>query len=206
MQIHGLIHYCDLRIMHYYEYTNTLLRIMQSILYIILRWGGGGGLRPTSVSRHHGWYTLLLLLLLLLYIYIYTLYTLHYNIYIYIYIHYIILYYIHCILIWMPRFTWERTCVRIRAPVFCGNPREQTGENDFRPNPTGILCCSYRNVRKSPETSGSLRNDVEINIHYSLQALLSLPQTFPFTGRKPLSLKGIALRGNRAARLGIRAH
>ena len=46
----------------------------------------------------------------------------------------------------------------VRAPVFCGNLREQTGEeNSFPRNPAGILVCSYRHLRKSPETSGSLR-------------------------------------------------
>ena len=38
--------------------------------------------------------------------------------------------------------------------------REQTGENGFPRKPTGNLFCSYRNLRKSPETSGSLRENV----------------------------------------------
>ena len=48
----------------------------------------------------------------------------------------------------------------VRAPVFYGNLREQTGESGFLRIPTGILFCSYRNLEKSPETSGSLRDNV----------------------------------------------
>ena len=48
----------------------------------------------------------------------------------------------------------------VQAPVFYGNLREQTGENGFPRIPAGSLCCSYRNLRKSPETSGSLRENV----------------------------------------------
>ena len=48
----------------------------------------------------------------------------------------------------------------VRAPVFYGNVQEQTGENGFPRIPTGSLFCSYRNLRKSPETSGSLRDNV----------------------------------------------
>ena len=45
---------------------------------------------------------------------------------------------------------------RVWAPVFCGDLREQTGENGFPRIPTGSLFCSTeRNLRKSPETSGS---------------------------------------------------
>ena len=45
----------------------------------------------------------------------------------------------------------------VRAPVFCGSLRGKTGENGFQRIPTGSLCCSYRNLRKPPETSGNLR-------------------------------------------------
>ena len=48
----------------------------------------------------------------------------------------------------------------VRGPVFYGDLREQTGENGFPPIPTGSLPCSYGNLRKSPETSGSLRENV----------------------------------------------
>ena len=48
----------------------------------------------------------------------------------------------------------------IGAPVFCGNLREQTGENGFPRKPTGSLLCSYRNLRTSPEAFGSLRENV----------------------------------------------
>ena len=46
------------------------------------------------------------------------------------------------------------------APVFYGNLWEQTGENGFPRIHTGSLLCSYRNLRKSPETSGSLQDNV----------------------------------------------
>ena len=48
----------------------------------------------------------------------------------------------------------------VRAPVFYRSLREQTGENVFPRIPTGNLFCSYRNLRKSQETSGSLRECV----------------------------------------------
>ena len=38
----------------------------------------------------------------------------------------------------------------VRAAVFYGNLREQTGESGFPRMPTGSLCCSYRNLRKPP--------------------------------------------------------
>ena len=46
-----------------------------------------------------------------------------------------------------------------RAPAFCGNLREQTKETGFPRIPSEI-CCSYRNLQTSPETSGSLRHNV----------------------------------------------
>ena len=48
----------------------------------------------------------------------------------------------------------------VRTPFFYGKLRKQTGEDGFPQIPTGSLCCSYRNIRKSPETSGSLRENV----------------------------------------------
>ena len=48
----------------------------------------------------------------------------------------------------------------VRAPVFYGNLREQTRENGFPLIPTGSLFCSYKDLRKSPETSGSLSDNV----------------------------------------------
>ena len=55
----------------------------------------------------------------------------------------------------------------VRAPVFCGNPREQTGENGFPQIPAGSLFCSYRNLRKSPEASGSYPGERNLGILYS---------------------------------------
>ena len=55
--------------------------------------------------------------------------------------------------------------------MFCGNLQEQTGENDFPRIPTGILFCSYRDIRKSPETSGILREKVIKGILYSSSLL-----------------------------------
>ena len=48
----------------------------------------------------------------------------------------------------------------LQALVLYGNLREQTGENGFPQIPTGSLFCSYRNLTKSPETSGSLRENI----------------------------------------------
>ena len=48
----------------------------------------------------------------------------------------------------------------VRAPVFYGKLREQTAENGFPRNPIGSLFCSYRDLRKSPEASGSLQENV----------------------------------------------
>ena len=48
----------------------------------------------------------------------------------------------------------------VRARVFYRNLREQTGENGFPQIYTGILVCSYRSLRKSPETSGSLQGNL----------------------------------------------
>ena len=48
----------------------------------------------------------------------------------------------------------------VRAPVFYGNLREQTGENGFPRKPTGNLFCSYGRLRMSPETSRSFRENV----------------------------------------------
>ena len=39
----------------------------------------------------------------------------------------------------------------VRAPVFYGNLREQTGENGSLRIPTEKLFCSYRHLRKSPD-------------------------------------------------------
>ena len=43
------------------------------------------------------------------------------------------------------------------ALVVYGSLRQQTGESGFPRIPIGSLCCSHRNLRTSPETSGSLR-------------------------------------------------
>ena len=48
----------------------------------------------------------------------------------------------------------------VRAPVFYGNLREQTGENGFPRKPTGNLFCYCRNLRKSLEASGNLWENV----------------------------------------------
>ena len=50
----------------------------------------------------------------------------------------------------------------VQAAVFYGNLREQTGENRFPRKPTESLFCSYCTeiFEKSPETSGSLRDNV----------------------------------------------
>ena len=48
----------------------------------------------------------------------------------------------------------------VRAPVFYGNLREQMGENSFPREPTGNLCCPYRDLRTYPETFGNLRENV----------------------------------------------
>ena len=48
----------------------------------------------------------------------------------------------------------------VRAPVSYGSRREQAGEICFPRAPTRSLCCSYRNVRKSLQTSGNLRDNV----------------------------------------------
>ena len=62
----------------------------------------------------------------------------------------------------------------VRAPVFYGNLREQTGENGIPRIPTGSLCCSYRNLRKYSETSESLRENVNLGILYSSSLLYDL--------------------------------
>ena len=46
------------------------------------------------------------------------------------------------------------------APDVYRNLREQRGENGFPQKPTGSLFGSYRHLRKSLETSGSLRENV----------------------------------------------
>ena len=45
------------------------------------------------------------------------------------------------------------------------NPCEQTGENGFPRKPTGSLFRSYRNLPKSPSTSGNSRENVCIYIY-----------------------------------------
>ena len=44
----------------------------------------------------------------------------------------------------------------VRAPVFCGSLREQTGENGFPRKPTGSLFCSCGNLRKPPGVYGRM--------------------------------------------------
>ena len=44
----------------------------------------------------------------------------------------------------------------VRAPVFYGNLREQTGETCFPQKPTGSLFCSCRNLRKPSGVYGRM--------------------------------------------------
>ena len=64
----------------------------------------------------------------------------------------------------MLRVAWSRDSktglkYRVRAPVFYGNLWEQTGDNGFPRIPAGSLFCAYGNLRNSPETFGSLRDN-----------------------------------------------
>ena len=59
--------------------------------------------------------------------------------------------------------TWrglDCMCSWSDSGILYGNLREYSGENGFPRKPTGSLFCSYRNLRKSPEASGSLRENV----------------------------------------------
>ena len=56
----------------------------------------------------------------------------------------------------------------VRAPVFYGNLREKTVFHETYRN----IVCSYRNLRKSLETSGSLRENV------SRSPVLQFPLSF----------------------------
>ena len=95
-----------------------------------------------------------------IYIYIYMMY-MYVCIYIYIYIYIYIS--IHTYTYMAKRVLEE---CGVRAPVFYGNPREQTGESGFPRWPTGSLFCSYRNLlenlRKPPGVYGRMysRNPV----------------------------------------------
>ena len=136
-----------------------------------------------------------------IYIYIYIIYKL---IHIYIYIH---IYNIYCLFIYITDCKNKR--VLEYGVVFYGNPREQTGENGFPRIPTGILLRFYRKLRKSHETSGSLRENV---IWESCSPVPSYTLTHcglpavPFGFREPASemrlFTGNSVRSGRFGRLG----
>ena len=46
----------------------------------------------------------------------------------------------------------------VRAPVFCGNLREQAGESGFPRIPTGNMFCSSGNLRKTPGVYGIMQS------------------------------------------------
>ena len=52
------------------------------------------------------------------------------------------------------------TIYLVNLEPYHGNLREQTGENGVPRIPTGSLFCYYRHLRKSPETSWGLRENV----------------------------------------------
>ena len=52
------------------------------------------------------------------------------------------------------------TPLRYGLRFLYGNLQEQTREHGFSKKTTGYLFCSYRNLRKPPETSGNSRDNV----------------------------------------------
>ena len=100
-----------------------------------------------------------------IYIYIYTYVCTH--MYINIYIHVYIYIYIYII-----NMSLERTRIRGRALVLCGDLREQTGENGFPRTPYRKLILF---LQKSPKISGDLRDfagECNLGILYSSSLLI----------------------------------
>ena len=56
--------------------------------------------------------------------------------------------------------SWTKIGLEYGVPTSSGFLRKSTGENGFPRIPSGSLLCCHRDLRTSPETSGSLQDDV----------------------------------------------
>ena len=150
----------------WYDLTNLLVRLAPTT-----PWPETKTLRPFLGSHKPGWFLtcMCVYMYVCMYIYIYIYLYMYTCMYIYIYIHNVcvntyIYIYIFTELIWQ-RAAWRRLVgrhmgeylitgygLRFSTEIY-GSKRDKTRK------PAGNLFCSYRNLRKSPETSGSLREN-----------------------------------------------